>query len=243
MARQEGAPLHGSRDARARYRPGAGRHLPRHRLCRVHRLAPGRRRCSPRILRWWASTPSRTTTPDRRKNATWRNAGGAATVRGSAEPGSRAWPGAGVSHPGEVNGVFHLAARPGVRTSWGSSFAAYTQRQPPLDAAGIRGCGESGGESRLRILIIRLRRRPSRTPLGEDGAARPPSPVRREAKVACEALAGAYAAVGPGLDAVAPRYFSVYGPRQRPDMASARSCTPFEENRPFRVIGGGDPVA
>ena len=57
-------------------------------------------------------------------------------------------------------------------------------------------------------------------------------------KLACEALAGAYAS-SVGLDAVGMRYFSVYGPRQRPDMAFAAVFDCLARNRPFRLFGNG----
>jgi UDP-glucose 4-epimerase len=42
-----------------------------------------------------------------------------------------------------------------------------------------------------------------------------------------------------GLDVVGLRYFTVYGPRQRPDMAFHRICTAALSERPFRVFGDG----
>jgi nucleoside-diphosphate-sugar epimerase len=57
-------------------------------------------------------------------------------------------------------------------------------------------------------------------------------------KLACEALATAYA-LSCGLDAIGLRYFSVYGPRQRPDMAFSHVLGCLAENRPFDVLGSG----
>jgi UDP-glucuronate 4-epimerase len=135
-----------------------------------------------------------------------------------------------------VDGVFHLAGRPGVRTSWGSTFATYLRdnllaTQRVFEAAvgqGIRVVYASSssvyGDARAY-------------PLREDTALRPVSPYG-VSKVACEALATAYA-LSCGLDAVGLRYFSVYGPRQRPDMAFSRAVGCLAENRPFEVLGSG----
>src|SRR5919106_1226883 len=57
-------------------------------------------------------------------------------------------------------------------------------------------------------------------PTPEDADPRPISPYGIT-KLACEHLARSYA-TSDGLDAVLLRYFTVYGPRQRPDMAFAR---------------------
>jgi nucleoside-diphosphate-sugar epimerase len=58
-------------------------------------------------------------------------------------------------------------------------------------------------------------------------------------KLACESLARAYSECF-GLETVVLRYFTVYGPRQRPDMAFARIISALLEERPFHVFGGGE---
>ena len=97
--------------------------------------------------------------------------------------------------------------------------------QPARHPAGVRGGGEEGREGRLRLLVVRLRHAES-YPLRED--VEPLARVARTgcSKLACESLANAYG-YSAGLDAVGLRYFSVYGPRQRPDMAFADAfeCT------------------
>jgi len=54
-------------------------------------------------------------------------------------------------------------------------------------------------------------------------------------KLTCEHLARAY-----GGDAVALRYFTVYGPRQRPDMFFRRVCDALLDDRPFEIYGSGE---
>ena len=74
-------------------------------------------------------------------------------------------------------------------------------------------------------------------PLQEDAKPLPVSPYG-VSKLACEALASTYTR-SLGLDAVGLRYFSVYGPRQRPDMAFAEVFDCLARKRPFRLFGNG----
>ena len=135
-----------------------------------------------------------------------------------------------------IDGVFHLAARPGVRTSWGPSFAPYLRdnllaTQNVFEAAAARG---------IRVVYASsssVYGDAQAYPLREDTRLVPVSPYG-VSKLACEALANAYAR-SCGLDAVGLRYFSVYGPRQRPDMAFARVLQCLAENRAFGLLGSG----
>ncbi len=113
--------------------------------------------------------------------------------------------------------IFHLAAEPGVRYSWGSTFSPYVKNNITA----------------LQNLLEAARREPERRfvyassssiygqarsfPTPEDVDPAPFSPYG-VTKLAGEHLCGAYR-MNFGLDVVALRYFSVYGPRQRPDMA------------------------
>jgi nucleoside-diphosphate-sugar epimerase len=76
-----------------------------------------------------------------------------------------------------------------------------------------------------------------RYPTGEDTPPRPISPYG-VTKLGCEHLAYAYAQ-GFGLDIVTLRYFTVYGPRQRPDMAFARVVEALAGGAPFELYGDG----
>jgi UDP-glucuronate 4-epimerase len=135
-----------------------------------------------------------------------------------------------------MDGVFHLAARPGVRTSWGSTFACYLRdnllvTQRIFEAAVKRG---------IRVVYASsssVYGDAEAYPLREDATPIPVSPYG-VSKLACEALATSYGH-SAGLDAVGLRYFSVYGPRQRPDMAFAAIFDCLAQNRPFRLLGSG----
>jgi nucleoside-diphosphate-sugar epimerase len=74
-------------------------------------------------------------------------------------------------------------------------------------------------------------------PTPEDAVPAPLSPYGIT-KLACEHLVRAYASEF-GLDAVIVRYFTIYGPRQRPDMAFTKMVSCIVEGRPFELYGDG----
>jgi UDP-glucuronate 4-epimerase len=135
-----------------------------------------------------------------------------------------------------VDAVFHLAGRPGVRTSWGSMFASYIRD----NVLATQRVFEAAVRHEIRVVYASSSSvyGDARVfPLREDAALFPVSPYG-VSKLACEALATAYT-LSCGLDAIGLRYFSVYGPRQRPDMAFSRVLGCVAENRPFGVLGSG----
>jgi UDP-glucuronate 4-epimerase len=135
-----------------------------------------------------------------------------------------------------VDGVFHLAARPGVRTSWGSTFDGYLRD----NLLATQRVFEAAVAHRVRVVYASsssVYGDADAYPLREEARLAPVSPYG-VTKLACETLAGAYAR-SCGLDAVGLRYFSVYGPRQRPDMAFSRVLGCLAEGRPFRLLGSG----
>ena len=135
-----------------------------------------------------------------------------------------------------VDGVFHLAARPGVRTSWGATFDAYLRDNLLVTQRVFEAAVERG----IRVVYASsssVYGDADAYPLREDTRPMPVSPYG-VSKLACEALATSYAR-SRGLDAVGLRYFSVYGPRQRPDMAFAGVFDCLANSRPFRVLGNG----
>jgi nucleoside-diphosphate-sugar epimerase len=136
----------------------------------------------------------------------------------------------------DVDGVFHLAARPGVRTSWGRSFDYYLRD----NLSATQRVFEAAAERGVRVVYASsssVYGAAKEFPLREDAKPMPVSPYG-VSKLACEALAGAYAE-SAGLDAVGMRFFSVFGPRQRPDMAFAAVFDCLAANRPFRLYGNG----
>lgn len=116
----------------------------------------------------------------------------------------------------EGDTVFHLAARPGVQDSWGNGFADSVENniygtQRIFEAAlhtGVRRVVFASSSSIYGASATELKREVH--PISPYGVS----------KAACEQLAEVYRE--RGLDLVPMRYFTVYGPRQRPDMAMNR---------------------
>ena len=134
-----------------------------------------------------------------------------------------------------VDGVFHLAAQAGVR-SFGDVFPLYLRRnvlatQRVFEAAAAAGARVAFASSSSVYGEAQT------YPTPESADLRPISPYGIT-KLACEHLARAYAA-GFGLDAVVLRYFTVYGPRQRPDMFFRRVCDALLDSTPFEIYGSG----
>ena len=134
-----------------------------------------------------------------------------------------------------VDLVAHLAGEPGVSGSWGPNFERYVERnvlstQRLLEAVSGRGVDRLVYASSSSVYGI------GANTLRASGEPRPASPYG-VTKHAAETLVGAYA--GAGLSAVSLRYFSVYGPRQRPDMAAHRFIESLLDGRPLTVYGDG----
>jgi nucleoside-diphosphate-sugar epimerase len=134
--------------------------------------------------------------------------------------------------------VFHLAAQAGVRASWGQSFDVYTQLnvtvlQRLLEAARL-------AESLQRFVFVSsssVYGDAARLPTSEEQILRPISPYGAT-KALGEHLCYLYFR-NYGLPAVMLRYFSVYGPRQRPDMAFHRAIEAGLCGHDFVVFGDG----
>ena len=130
-----------------------------------------------------------------------------------------------------VDGVFHLAGQPGVR-SFGDVFPLYLRRNVLATQRVLEACVASG----TRLVFASsssIYGEAEAYPTPEDAIPRPISPYG-VTKLACEHLARAY-----GGDVVTLRYFTVYGPRQRPDMAFRRMCDSLLAGDTFEVYGGG----
>lgn len=133
-------------------------------------------------------------------------------------------------------GVFHLAAQPGVRGSWGSSFAVYVHD----NIVATQSVFEAAARAGVRVVFASsssVYGNAEAYPTREDATPRPVSPYG-VSKLCCEDLAHAYAHEA-GLDFVALRYFTVYGPGQRPDMAIQRIAMALADGLPFQVYGNG----
>jgi nucleoside-diphosphate-sugar epimerase len=135
-----------------------------------------------------------------------------------------------------IDGVFHLAGQPGVR-SFGEAFPLYLRR----NVLATQRVFESAARSGVRVLFASsssVYGEAERYPTPEDAQPEPISPYGIT-KLACEQLMRAYAA-SFGLDAVSLRYFTVYGPRQRPDMFFRRVCDALAAGGTFEIYGTGE---
>ena len=110
-------------------------------------------------------------------------------------------------------------------------------RQP----AAVRGCGAPRASERCSLRRPRSTATPRAYPTPESASPQPLSPYGIT-KLACEQLATAYAQEF-GLDAVTVRYFTIYGPRQRPDMAFTKMVTCLAEGGTVRAARGRNAVS
>ncbi len=115
-----------------------------------------------------------------------------------------------------VSYVFHLAAQPGVRASWGDEFDRYTHNNILATQRLLEACKETGIQKFIFASSSSVYGDTTDLPMREDGVIRPVSPYGMT-KVAGEHLCYLYGKVF-GVPVVSLRYFTVYGPRQRPDM-------------------------
>jgi UDP-glucuronate 4-epimerase len=139
----------------------------------------------------------------------------------------------------DVDGVLHLAAQPRVRGSWGDSFSQYVRD----NILASQRLFETAAPKRIRVVMASsssVYGNAPTYPTREDATLRPVSPYG-VTKQACESLARTYVECF-GLRVVLLRYFSVHGPRQRPDMAFARIISALLAVDPFVVCGTGGAV-
>lgn len=130
--------------------------------------------------------------------------------------------------------VIHEAAMPGLPLSWS-------------DVAGYASCNVVGTARLLdavvraavpRFVHVSTSSVYGRTATGDETAELAPISPYGITKLAAEHLVNAYRAAH-GLDAVTLRYFSVYGPRQRPDMAYHIFIERLRRGEPLQVFGDG----
>jgi nucleoside-diphosphate-sugar epimerase len=136
-----------------------------------------------------------------------------------------------------VDVVFHLAAQPGVRASWGEGFAGYVQENVIGTQRLLEAARPSG-----RLVVYS-----SSSSIYGDAETLPtpehvcPAPVSPYGvtKLAAENLCRLYARE-MGVPTVSLRYFTVYGPRQRPDMAFTRFLRAAYQGQELVVYGDGE---
>ena len=140
----------------------------------------------------------------------------------------------------DVDAVFHLAGQPGVRGSWADGFDAYADAnvvatQRVLEAA--RRCRTPRVVYASSSSVYGNARR---YPCTEDDPLAPYSPYG-VTKLAGEHLCKLYAH-NYGIPTVSLRYFTVFGPRQRPEMAMAQLIEAALTGEPFRLFAAPEAV-
>lgn len=136
-----------------------------------------------------------------------------------------------------VDVVFHQAAQPGVRASWGREFATYTQQNVLVTQRLLERYKDTPLERFVYASSSSIYGDAESYPTAESVLPRPFSPYG-VTKLAGEHLTMLYGR-NFGLPVTALRYFTVYGPRQRPDMAFHRFCRAMLEGEPITVYGDG----
>ncbi len=137
----------------------------------------------------------------------------------------------------DLDGVFHLAAQAGVRASWGKSFDHYIHHNIKATQRLLEAVKDAGGPRLVYASSSSVYGDTDELPATETGSTRPRSPYG-VSKLACEALADLYNH-NHGVDAIGLRYFTVYGPRQRPDMAFHRFIRALLTGDEIVIYGDG----
>ena len=137
----------------------------------------------------------------------------------------------------DVTHVFHLAAQAGVRKSWGSDFKTYTTLNVDATQILLEACVGRPIERVVYASSSSVYGDEVSLPMLEDAVLRPVSPYG-VTKLAAEHLCNLYF-VNHRVPTVSLRYFTVYGPRQRPDMGFHRFFTAVLADRPVVQFGDG----
>ncbi len=133
--------------------------------------------------------------------------------------------------------VFHLAAQAGVRKSWGADFRIYTENNIEATQVLLEGCTRAKIERLVYASSSSVYGDDVQMPMREDSALHPVSPYG-VTKLAAEHLCGLYH-VNYGVPTVSLRYFTVYGPRQRPDMGFNKFLGAAMAGAPIGIYGDG----
>jgi UDP-glucose 4-epimerase len=133
--------------------------------------------------------------------------------------------------------VFHLAAQAGVRKSWGTDFRHYIQQNIEATQVLLEACARAPLQRLVYASSSSVYGDAAPIPMREDQMLQPVSPYG-VTKLAAEHLCHLYQ-VNLGVPAVSVRYFTVYGPRQRPDMGFHRFLKAALAAQPIHLYGDG----
>jgi nucleoside-diphosphate-sugar epimerase len=140
-----------------------------------------------------------------------------------------------------VDVVFHQAGQPGVRKSWGQDFGVYLDANVRATQALLEAAKRSGSLRRfVYASSSSVYGDAERFPTLESDRPQPLSPYG-VTKLAAEHLCSLYAA-NFGVPTVSLRYFTVYGPGQRPDMAFTRFVRAAVRGETINIYGTGEQI-
>lgn len=138
----------------------------------------------------------------------------------------------------DVEVIYHQAAQAGVRASWGQGFRAYTERNINATQAILEAAKDAKHLKRLVFASTSSVYGDAETlPTHESICPQPVSPYGIT-KLAAERLCGLYCK-NFGVPFTALRYFTVYGPRQRPDMAFHKFFKAVLQDEAIPIYGDG----
>jgi UDP-glucuronate 4-epimerase len=135
-----------------------------------------------------------------------------------------------------VEGVYHLAGQPGVRASFGPDFELYVRRNVYASGRLFEAAARHGARV-VYASSSSIYGDAETYPTPEEVPPQPISPYG-VTKLCVEHLAYAHARTA-GLEALGVRYFTVYGPRQRPDMAFTPMLEALASGDAFPLFGDG----
>lgn len=137
--------------------------------------------------------------------------------------------------------VYHQAGQPGVRSSWGDEFEEYTRANVSATQRLLEAARSVAGLKRfVYASSSSVYGEAERYPTTEQDRPQPRSPYG-VTKLAAEHLCSLYAA-NFGIPTVSLRYFTVYGPGQRPDMAFTRFTRAAVSGREITLFGTGSQI-
>jgi len=139
-----------------------------------------------------------------------------------------------------VDVIYHLAGQPSVHNSWGEDFQVYSDRNVVLTQRLLRAANRAKTARFVNSSSSSIYGRVTSPPTKESDEKQPISPYG-VTKLAAENLVTLFGSEF-GLSTVSLRYFTVFGPRQRPDMAFNKLIQAARSGQSFQMHGDGTQV-